>query len=554
MSELATAVAMFLALMTPAQAQSQAPTFRAATRLVELSVTALDKKGTGVTDLRREDFTVEENGKPRTVSFFKYDGGRSTEPNAPPLPPGFFTNRVAATPGPPRNITAVLLDELNTPPQHSVRVRAMAMRYLKALAPRTRMAVYHMSEELRVLQDFTDDAEALRARIEKAAIAIPLQFERDFDRSIVEAEQFVAMFGPDAADVARNLLQLEMAANAQARERRLLKTLASLESLGQHLAGIPGRKNLVWIGGGISIVSVMSGPRGLGPHGSVESFEDQVRRTSQKLAQQGVVLYIVDAKGLEGPRSTTAESAAALPMRGRGLFEPQQDAENISADTVPAMEMLSSITGGRYLRNTNDLAEGFKKAASDLEGSYTLGFYVSDEPDSKWHNLKVSVKRSGVTVRHRKGYLAEPVPTAIAPWTNEMAMPYVANPMGSSAVQLTASCSPASEGEAGTLQVTVQIETGSLQFQPDGEDRLARIQVILAGRASDGSARLTADAPTVKIPAHRWEAAQTEGIRYARLWKPAPDAVSLRIIVRDMATGKYGTLDVPLKKLPPPRK
>ena len=40
----------------------------------------------------------------------------------------------------------------------------------------------------------------------------------------------------------------------------------------------------------------------------------------------------------------------------------------------------------------------------------------------------------------------------------------------------------------------------------------------------------------------------------SRQWKPAPDAVSVRIIVRDMTTGRYGTLDVPLKKLPAARK
>ena len=141
----------------------------------------------------------------------------------------------------------------------------------------------------------------------------------------------------------------------------------------------------------------VTGAMGMGPRGGIESFEGKVKRTSQKLAQQGIVLYIVDAKGLDVPMSMTAASPGAMPVRGRGRFEPQQDAESLSTDTRPAMELMSSTTGGRYLYNTNDLMEGFKKAASDLEGSYTLGFYVSEEPDSKWHNLKASVKRSGGT-------------------------------------------------------------------------------------------------------------------------------------------------------------
>ena len=172
-------------------------------------------------------------------------------------------------------------------------------------------------------------------------------------------------------------------------------------------------------------------------------------------------------------------------MRGRGRFEPQQDAERLSDDTFPAMEMMSSITGGRYLRNSNDLAAGFKSAAADLAGSYTLGFYVSDEPDNKWHTLKASVRRSGVDLRHRKGYLAEPLAATPTLWTNEMAMAAVSDPVGSSAVQLTAYCGPAPDGAAGTLVANLQIEPASLRFQTEGANLQARIQVLFAERGAD---------------------------------------------------------------------
>src|SRR5436189_2930557 len=112
--------------------QEQTPTFRASTRVVELTVTALDKRGAPVTDLRLEDFTVQDNGKSRPVSFLEYDGAPSVDADPLPLPPGVFTNRVEFTPGPARNITAFVLDELNTPAQFSIKIRAMAMRYLRA--------------------------------------------------------------------------------------------------------------------------------------------------------------------------------------------------------------------------------------------------------------------------------------------------------------------------------------------------------------------------------------------------------------------------------------
>lgn len=535
--------------------QDQTPTFRTTTRLVELTVTALDKKGLPVTDLRLDDFAIQDNGKSRPVSFLEYDGAPPVDADPLPLPAGVFTNRVEFTPGPARNITAFVLDELNTPAQFSIRIRATAMRYLRALTPGTRMAVFHLGDRLRVLHDFTDDAAALRARVARAAIAMPLQTETDFDNSVIEAEQFVDLFKGDPqleamrTELKRSQLEVEALANAHARRARLETTLASIESLGQHLAGIPGRKNLVWISGGISMLSI-TGAMGTGPNGSLQSFEDQVTRTAQKLAQQGIVLYMVDAKGIALAASMPANSPGPTPAAGRGRFESQQQAERISADPQAAMELMASITGGRYLRNTNNMMEGFKRAASDLAGSYTLGFYVPEGLDGKWHSLKASVKRSGVSVHHRQGYLADAAAATPTGWTNDLTMAVAANPIGSSAIRLTASCALTSDPEPGTLQVGLRIEAWSLRFDANGGYQQTQIQVIFAERSANGSTHLTTDTPTVRIPTQSWETAQREGLRYGRRLKPARDAVSLRVIVRDMVTGRYGTLDVPLKTLP----
>ena len=216
-----------------------------------------------------------------------------------------------------------------------------------------------------------------------------------------------------------------------------------------------------------------------------------MKRTSQRLAQQGIVLYIVDAKGLEVPLSMTASIVRrACRCAAAGDSSRSRTPRAISTDTQPAMELMSSTTGGRYLYNTNDLMEGFKKAASDLEGSYTLGFYVSDEPDSKWHNLKASVKRSGVNLRHRKGYLAEPVAATPTLWTNEMAMAVIANPIGSSAVQLTAYCAPARRRRARDASGEPAIEAGVAAIPTGGQERagadpdhLRRARVRTAARA-----------------------------------------------------------------------
>jgi VWFA-related protein len=531
--------------------QQQAPVFRAGTRLVEVSVTVLDKRGNAVAGLAPSDFTVLDEGKPRPVAFFRFEGVPETSTEKPRPAPGVFTNKVELTGGPPRNITALVLDGMNTPPQDSAAARAQMMRYLKALTPETRVAIFHMGQRLSVLHDFTDDAASLRARLEKAALGMPLEGISDFTQSVIEAEQFIDMFAGDPAlqqaieDMMRRNLEMEMMANAAARRSRMERSLAAMDALGLHLAGIPGRKNLVWISAGFSMASV-TGAMGMGPRGGIENFESMVRQASRRLAQRGVTLYIVDARGLAAQPETAAAFRSPPPLRGRGRFEPQMDAERISGDPHAAMNLMASITGGRYLYNTNDLAVGFKQAVADLHGSYTLGFYAPEEPNDRWHKLKVRVNRSGANVRHRQGYLAYSAPPAPIEWSDETRRGVISNPLGSSVIPLTATCetTPAAE-----LALTLTIDADSLDFRSEGANLTADLEVVFADRTPDGSVRSHSGKLTATVPASQWQEVRAQGVRTSRQWKPAAGVNSIRVVVRDIHTGQYGTLDVPLKQL-----
>src|SRR5258708_30982061 len=95
-----------LSLMTVAAmaAQPTAPLFRAGTKLVEVTVTVLDKKGHAVAGLAGSDFTNLDERKPRPVAFFRFYGVAAATPrSAPPgkLPPRIFTKPPAVTRGNP---------------------------------------------------------------------------------------------------------------------------------------------------------------------------------------------------------------------------------------------------------------------------------------------------------------------------------------------------------------------------------------------------------------------------------------------------------------------
>jgi VWFA-related protein len=537
-------------------AQQPAPLFRAATRLVEVTVTVVDKKGNAVTGLEAADFVVLDQGKPRPVELFHFDGRRAARASgaAAALPPGVFTNRPALTDDTPRNVTALVLDNINTTPLQGVTARAHMVRYLETLAPQTITAVYAMAEKLFVLHDFTDDAAALRAKVEKAKLSMPTAHEVNDEQSIVEAEMFLKMFGDDPGTQATMkgflsyALRADALADADVRRDRVRRSLAQIEALGMHLAGIPGRKSLVWIGGGFPMASVTASQSQRTPE-LVDTFENEVRQVSRRLAQQGVVLYIVDAHRVETPSDTRAQSVQPLPQRGRGNFELLMDTAAMSNDTKSAMQTMASITGGRYFY-PEDPTSGIDKVAADMQGSYTLGFYMSEKPDDKWHKLKVQVKRSGSSVHHREGYLADSHDAQPTTWTEDTWRSMLSNPLGSPAIPLTVGCSRTPSGE---LALTVAVETGALQFVPDGESLKATLEILVGDRTSEGSGRTRRSSVTNTVPAARLEAARQQPTRYVETWRPAADATALRVIVHDVNSGRYGSLDVPLSKVTPGR-
>jgi len=529
--------------------QQPAPLFRAGSKLVEVEVTVLDKKGNPVTSLTQADFTLSDEGNPRPLAFFHFDGAMeppaavkapSTPAPAPHSGALVFRNRADSGSELP-NVTALVLDGLTTPPDQNAVVRSQVMRYLKTLIPQTRMAIFYMGpDKLEVLYDFTADATALRARLETAGLGMPTETVTDYARSIQEAQAFVNMFaGTTAAKIIEaseeRQLKAEFAGNAAARRSRLERTLEALEIIGRHLAALPGRKNLVWIGAGFGMVSIdPTGPAPAMDH----NFEDKIREAARRLAQDGVILYIVDSKGVPTPPfNGTTQSA-----RSGGAFGDLKQAEALSTDPHTAMNLLASVTGGRYLFNTNDLASGFKQAAADVQGSYRLGFYAPEEQQGQWHRLKIQVKRSGVSVRHREGYRNDSAAPQPVTWDEKNWRSVLGNPFGSSVIPLTASYWAAALGER-VLDLAIGVE--GIYFRREGEDFKADLQVAVSELTAEGDAlpayttRLN-----VSLPAAKWDETAKAGIPFRRQWTPAATAARTRVVVLDVNTGQYGSVDV----------
>ena len=187
----ATVVALILAVtqgsaQTPPQSPSappnppaeQAPVFRASAHLVQVNVVVHDSHGQPVDDLKKEDFSITEQGKPQQISFFSMTSADKAPGPAPTLPPHIFSNVLAKNREVPTSVTVVLLDLLNTSWTDQQYARKGLLKFLEQLQPQDRVAIFSLgSHSLTLLHDYTTDSASLLARLQKATGEIPTELD-----------------------------------------------------------------------------------------------------------------------------------------------------------------------------------------------------------------------------------------------------------------------------------------------------------------------------------------------------------------------------------------
>jgi len=531
-----------IVLTVAASGQQDIPSFRTGTTLIEFTVVALDGKGNPVTDLKKEEIEVADQGRRREVAFFRFEGASETREVAP-LAPGEFTNRAEYTTGPPRNITAIVIDTLNTRLEDQIQLRSQVLECLREIPPDARIGIYWLGwGSLRILHDFTDDVDSLRATLSGNAVEAPMRFNINVPLS---AETESAMLDPGSlteggatlSEAFGTTLVMEKM-NVEMQTNVVNQTLASLEWIGNHVAGIPGRKSIVWISGGI--------PNLAGSDGWVTSYEDDIRELAQRLASQGITMYPADATGLSGQVDVSQQPTRVRSPTGRllGFRSPSVFRGRYWA----TMDIMASTTGGRTTRSSNHLTRGIEQAAADLHGSYTVGYYTDDEPDDKWHRLKVKILRKGVKLTHRKGYLLSVPSEQPQTWSaKEWVLPIV-NPLGSTEIHLDARCEPA-DGD-GTYNLILQIAADDLEFVEVAERLEADIDIAVAEKTAVGGFGFQVYSAGVQLTGDQEAPAAGTLARGTLRFQLKPDTITMRVIVRDRYTGRSGTLDLPVNRLP----
>ena len=390
-------------------------TLHAGARLVIIDVVVTDSHQNPVHNLSVSDFTLLEKGVSQQIRNFEEHTAPSAAETAklgplPSLPKGIFTNYTPVPPGSAVNV--LLLDALNTPMKDQAYVHYQLQQYLKHATPGTRIAIFGLTTHLTLLQGFTSDPDVLKALINKKnPQASPLLNDAVSGVDSDSLADSFSNFGndPSTADVMANMQQFDAMQQSFKQQMRTQYTLDAMNQLARYLAGIPGRKNLIWFSGAFPL-NVMPDGDLSDPFAAVASSEDEFRETTNLLTLSQVAVYPVDARGLMTSPVFDASVSGSKFAKNPGAFAAanakflQQTAEEHMT-----MAQIAESTGGRAFYNTNGLSQAVTKAIDSGSNYYTISYSPTNMKwDGGFRKIEIRVNKPGLTLAYRRGYYAVP--------------------------------------------------------------------------------------------------------------------------------------------------
>jgi VWFA-related protein len=539
------------------------PALRVLTRLVQISVIADDGNGKPVTGLTKDDFKLFDAGQEQKINYFAEQSNQLKPATASTTPAAdTFSNRFDQKAGAPTSATVILLDARNTHSADMAYARTEVAKFLSQIQPQDRVALYSMSlSKLLILHDFTEDATSLLKALKSDTNT------EDFRLSASEPEP--SNSGDANFDAAVN------AANGRAAEfymdDRVEQTALAIKTIADHLKGLPGRKNLIWVSGAFPITIVTAqgptpqvpdrpGAPGGGasssgggslpaPVSGVYSYVDEIVDAARSLSTANVAVYPVDARALIGnpiAGNTPAPRAslrAPAPPTAPNMFPSRK-----SFDT---MDTIAENTGGRAFYNTNDIDGAVKAAIDDSSVTYVLGYYPANTNwDGKFREIKVLTNKHGVHLRYRLGYYAfADAPTTTAEKA-QMMSDAEWSPLESTDLGLEVKADPVDVPDGRELQVQVRIGANQLHFEQSDNHWRDSLDVVWVQLSASGK-QLGTLTKTIglDVPQESFDLFTSQGISFSQRFKIIADAVELRAVIRDGGSEAIGSVNIPLARV-----
>ena len=508
--------------------------------LVQVDAVVLDSKDKPVTDLRKEDFVILQDGKPQTITNFTYvnvkEGIRRTAPvKAAALPKG---EKAAPLPPPPPmaakgkltgRTVALVVDDLGLSFESIARVRQSLKKYVdREMQPGDTVAVIRTGAGMGSLQQFTTNKQILYSAIDHVKY-------NSLGRVGVSSIAPLEGVDPDTQ------IDTSTADNERA-QIFSAGTLGAIQYVVEGLRELPGRKSVVLFSENLKLM-----------YGGEQSqrVQDSIQRLGDAANRASVVIYSIDPRGLVYTGLTAADNT-----RGR---TPQQISEVGSQrsqdmfDSQTGMVILAKETGGLFMQNTNDIDGALRKVMEDGEGYYLIGYHPEASTfdvktgKMKYHRMQVRVKRAGLHVRNRSGFFGtsdkETVPVPRGRQA-QIARAMISS-RGSDAIHLRLTTLFSHAAKSGPfVNSMLYFDPKEIKFTDEADDtHKAVIDLVAMTFGEDGQQVDSTDKTwTITLKGDAYRSVLKQGMVYnVHVPMKKPGAYQVRVVLRDSATEQLGS-------------
>jgi VWFA-related protein len=512
--------------------------------IVNVEVWVTDGEGRRVQGLEKDDFELLEDGVPVEISNF-YAAARE-KPYAEMLEgisqPAAEAEPSSETLPPDQTLYMVLLvDHFNTLPVNRNRALDELEPFLEdRIRQGDRVMLMGYNRTIDVVEPFTDDWSRVQEGLKRMSKASSQKVVREAERKRRMRAIKAAWENGDSASTAFDFVRGQV----QQETQEIRQTGKALQNLVRSMAGMPGRKAIVYLSDGL--------PKRPG-EALFQQYFDLFGRTaemsdpfSQALRQDQapllnaitreananqVTLYTVDARGSSGGSTLSSEHDDL--SAGSGGSSSMAVARTLNYQET--LIEIADATGGSAVLNTFNYDRAMTRVAEDFDVFYSLGYAARQGGDGKFHQIEVRVNQPGLKVRHRRGYLDKPQVERVADRTmSSLVLDMERNPLD---VQIDFGVAEKKGKGAYHLPVMIRVPAERLTLLPNGEVEEGRLRIYMAVKDENGLSDMQEFPYAVSLPVGSSTSGDGREVGYAATLRIRPGTPTVAIGVWDELSG-----------------
>jgi VWFA-related protein len=351
-------------------------------------------------------------------------------------------------------------------------------------------SVITVGRRVQTVQTFTTDKQQIHAALDRVRDTGTVNFQAEQDRALLSDSTRRATM----ADAASNY-GYQSSVRFRGREqtmRNLLATTNTARAVIQTchaFAAAEGKKLVVLVTAGMerktSFDAYDMGTRDR----KLEETKLDVGRVLDEMVHEANAanfnLYVVKARGrgMIAPQHDVENKSSGLNLQSTNIFQQGGGAGPIDTSDVDSSSLTLALgTGGLYL-TSSDTGRNFEKIDTDTSNYYSLGYSPHRPEDSEYHHISVKVKKPGLVVRHREGY----VTVSFEERLEESLLSPLAFPKEKGSLPVTLDLGKPTDTDRVMVPMTAEMPLSRLTMLPRDDGYIGRVHVYLSIYDADGN-------------------------------------------------------------------